>query len=163
MTATAQLHVATGLVALALGTIIVLGRKGTKRHVLIGRGFALAMLALNLSAFGIHRLYAFGPFHVAAIFSLGTLVAGYWPIWRRHPGWRDDHAYYMSWCYVGLLTGTAGEIFSRVPEWDFATSVTISCSLTVLAGAAVIHRRVPSSKRGFGRPARVSSATGLAR
>ena len=40
MTATAQLHVATGLVALALSTIIVLGRKGTKRHVLIGRGFA---------------------------------------------------------------------------------------------------------------------------
>ncbi len=162
MTATAQLHIAMGLVALALGTIIVFGRKGTKRHVLIGRGFALAMLALNLSAFGIHRLYAFGPFHVAAVFSLGTLVAGYWPSWRRHEGWRDDHAYYMSWCYVGLLTGTAGEIFSRVPEWDFATSVTISCSRTVLAGAAVIHKRVPSRWGGFARPSRPSAEAGSA-
>ena len=45
------------------------------------------MLALNGTALAIYELFGgFGLFHWVALFSLGSVVLGYWPAWRKSSG-----------------------------------------------------------------------------
>jgi hypothetical protein len=76
------------------------------------------MLVMNGTALLIYRLTGtFGPFHVAALVSLGTLVAGIIPAWRRRPvgNWVDRHYYLMAYSYLGLLAAAVAETATRVP------------------------------------------------
>ncbi len=43
-------HTGVGLAALFLGTMVIFQPKGTPRHRLLGRLFAMAMLLLNVTA-----------------------------------------------------------------------------------------------------------------
>ena len=88
-----QLHFVSALVALGAGAFVLLDRKGTTRHRRVGWTYALAMLLLNATALLIYRLTAsFGPFHVAALVSLATLLAGVVPMRRRRPAsWLERH------------------------------------------------------------------------
>ena len=107
-------HIAVALAALAFGTAVVLSRKGTRAHpmgfvhiavALAALAFARAsppggrglnrpgavdlimMLALNGTALAIYELFGgFGLFHWVALFSLGSVVLGYWPAWRKSSG-----------------------------------------------------------------------------
>ena len=135
-------HTGVGLAALFLGTMVIFQPKGTPRHRLLGRLFAMAMLLLNVTALMIYNLFGtFGPFHMAALASLATLLLGLWPAWRRVPGWVHRHQFYMSWSYVGLLAATAAEVTSRVPGWDFFWSVTLTVAAVVIAGGSLIGWR----------------------
>ena len=52
------------------------------------------MLLLNATALLIYNLFGhFGPFHIAALVSLCTVVAGLWSALRHRPGWVTRHAY----------------------------------------------------------------------
>lgn len=111
-------HHATAWLAMACGAMVLLGRKGTRSHRRWGHAYVSAMLALNLSALGIYRLFdGFGIFHVFALVSLATLAAALIPALLRMPkgGWVELHAYFMSWSYIGLLCAAASELLSRVP------------------------------------------------
>ncbi|HEV2292419.1 MAG TPA: hypothetical protein VGR35_01105 [Tepidisphaeraceae bacterium] len=62
---------------MACGLLVLLRAKGTRSHRVIGYLYVAAMLALNVTAFLIYRLYGrFGPFHVAALVSLAMVIAG---------------------------------------------------------------------------------------
>ena len=77
MYVTGALHVALALVALVSGFVVIVMRKGTLRHRRIGWVYAVSMLGLNVTALLIYRLFGrFGPFHIAALLSLLTIVAG---------------------------------------------------------------------------------------
>ena len=79
-------HTLFGLAALATGCAVVIRRKATRIHRRIGRAYVAAMLLLNLTALLIYDLYGrFGPFHVAALISLATVLAGIVPVLRRRP------------------------------------------------------------------------------
>ena len=137
-------HLLLGVLALIVGAIVMLQPKGTRRHVFFGRLFVAAMLALNVTALMIYNLTGrFGPFHVAAVASLATLVAGFAAVFRRRQGWLARHTFYMKWSFIGLLAATAAEITSRVPGWDFVWSVTLSVLTVVLTGGALIGWRAP--------------------
>ena len=43
-------HLTAALLALALGGVVVLERKGTETHRMMGMGYALAMLVVNVTA-----------------------------------------------------------------------------------------------------------------
>ncbi len=124
------LHTGIGVAAVVLGAAVVFGKKGTRRHSWLGRCYLIAMLLLNATALLIYDLFGrFGPFHVAAIVSLATVLAGWWPTLSRRPGWVTRHAYFVSWSFCGLLAATLAEITSRVPGWDFSRSVAWSSAL----------------------------------
>ena len=116
--AIAAVHVVTGLLALLCGLLVFLRAKGTRSHRVIGYVYVASMLALNVTAFQIYRLFGrFGPFHIAALISLATVVAGMIPVLRRRPKQRGVslHYGYMAWSYVGLVAATVAEIAVRVP------------------------------------------------
>lgn len=113
-----RIHLASAIVALVAGAWVVLRPKGTAIHRRMGWVYAASMLILNITALLIYRLTgSFGPFHIAAIVSLATLIAGIIPAWRRKPAdkWLDRHYFFMAYSYMGLLAATVAETATRVP------------------------------------------------
>ncbi|OON70180.1 DUF2306 domain-containing protein [Hymenobacter sp. CRA2] len=57
------LHLAAALLAMALGAVVLLNRKGGRFHRRAGYGYVACMLTLNASALLIYRLFGgFGCF-----------------------------------------------------------------------------------------------------
>ncbi len=140
------LHVALALVALVSGFIMVVTRKGTLRHRKIGWVYAVSMLGLNATALLIYRLFGgFGPFHVLALVSLLTIIAGLIPAVRRRPRreWLEHHAYWMTWSYVGLASAAVSEVTTRMPASPFWWMVIGSTLVVIAGGRHLINSRVP--------------------
>lgn len=102
------------------------------------------MAGLNGTAFMIYRLFGtFGPFHMAALLSLVTVIMGTLPAWRRQPRekWLDRHYYWMTWSYVGLLAAAGSETATRLPESPFWWMVLLATAPIIAIGAWVIRRQ----------------------
>lgn len=163
MLSTGQLHLGSAIVALAAGGWVVLRPKGTATHRRIGWVYAASMLVLNATALMIYRLTGtFGPFHIAALVSLVTLVAGIIPAWRRQPvnGWVEQHYYWMAYSYLGLLAATVAETATRVPAIQsfaggpssaFWIVVAVVSVVVFVIGGRVIRRSFEGTTRPFRR------------
>jgi len=155
-------HFAAALVALAGGALVLWRRKGTAAHRRLGWTYVVAMLVLNVTALLIYRLTGrFGPFHVAALISLATLVAGIVPAWRRRPAnWLDRHYFFMAYSYVGLLAAAVAETASRVavvqevaggPSPAFWITVAVVSAMVFVVGSRVVKGRAERTMRPFRR------------
>jgi hypothetical protein len=114
------------------------------------------MVLLNGTGLMIYDLYGrFGPFHVAALVSLATVVGGFIPAYLRQPRatWMHHHAAAMCWSYVGLVAAFVSEIATRVPGVRFGWAVVAATLGVVAVGAALIRMRVPRILREVGRTA----------
>lgn len=130
---TGLIHLISALVALITGTIILLNTKGTRFHRKTGYGYIVSMLILNGTAFGLYRLFGrFGPFHVAALVSLITLLLGILPLINRQSSskWLFRHLTWMYYSVIGLYAAFASEIIVRIPGLPF-TAMVITASVTV--------------------------------
>jgi uncharacterized membrane protein len=144
------IHTIFGIVALLAGTAVILLRKGTRWHRTLGHVYLTNMLALNVTALFIYKLYGrFGPFHWMALGSLLTLIVGMIPVFTRRPkgGWLELHAAFINGSYVGLVAATAAEITSRIPGTEdyFGLVVGTTTALVIGIGATLIHRNLPQS------------------
>jgi uncharacterized membrane protein len=109
-------HSAAAIAALLFGFVVLADRKGTNAHRAIGSAYVAAMIAANLTAFGIYRLTGqFGPFHALALVSLLTVARGVAAVLRRRPGWLVTHYYSMGWSYIGLTAAACAEVIVRSP------------------------------------------------
>lgn len=114
MTLVALVHTALGVTALGTGALVLARRKGDRWHRRVGRVYVGSMVALCLLSFGLRdstpMFRGFGPFHVASLISLATVIAGAVSAWRRRPGWLPWHFMWMAWSYIGLVMATGGHI-----------------------------------------------------
>ena len=69
-----QVHVFTVVPAAVLGGYLLLARKGTARHRLLGRIWIALMVVTALSSFFIHAIRMIGPFSPIHLLSLITLA-----------------------------------------------------------------------------------------
>lgn len=152
-------HTVCALVALGSGAAVLLRRKGTRSHRRIGRVYVGSMLALNVTALMIYRLFGgFGPFHVAAVVSLLTVVAGTIPAVRRKPAnWVEHHYAWMTWSYVGLCAATVSEVATRVPGFRFWWAVMIATFAVIGVGATLVRRNKATAVAPFLRRRAVSA------
>jgi len=154
-------HTATALAALGSGAAVLLVRKGTTRHRQLGWTYVASMLALNVTALFIFRLFGgIGPFHVAAVASLVGIVLGTTAAIRSraHRLRRDAvartraierHYAWMTWSYVGLVAAAMSEVATRVPAFRprpgqgiaFALTVAVATIVVVAIGARLIRSR----------------------
>jgi uncharacterized membrane protein len=153
-------HTVCALVALGSGAAVLLRRKGTRSHRRIGRVYVGSMLMLNVTALMIYRLFGgFGPFHVAAVASLLTVVAGIVPAVRRKPAnWVEHHYAWMTWSYVGLCAAGISEVATRVPGFGFWWAVLIGTFAVIGIGAVLIRRNKAAVVAPFLRRASASAA-----
>ena len=147
MTTLGAAHVTAALAALVFGAVVLLARKGTHSHRVMGAAFVAAMLVTNLTALGIFQLTGtFGPFHALALASLAILVRGVAAVLRRRPGWLGRHYHSMAWSYIGLLAAAAAEVIARAPFGlvqgaRAGTIIGLSCAAAfILAGLIIVPR-----------------------
>lgn len=143
MNALGLFHTACALVALGSGAAVLLRRKGNRAHRRLGWVYVASMLLLNGTALMIYRLFGgFGPFHVAAVFSLATVIAGIIPPIRRKPAnWVEHHYAWMTWSYVGLLAAAVSEVATRTPGFRFWWAVVVATFLVIAVGGRMIRGR----------------------
>lgn len=101
-------HTIFACISLLTGTYILITIKGTRLHVKIGYVYVFAMLAMNLTGFGI--------FHVMIFVSLWALLGGMYPVLFRSrvKNWYLQHIDLMSWSIVGLYAAFVAEIVTRL-------------------------------------------------
>ncbi|WP_163931274.1 DUF2306 domain-containing protein [Paraferrimonas sp. SM1919] len=136
-------HFFSALFALIIGLWLLTIKKGTRWHKNLGYGYWFAMLALNVSALSLYqRDGQFGPFHIAAVLSLLTLIAGAVPALRRKPKhWLAMHWRFMAWSYVGLVAGALSESIFRLPGMAYWPSIVAVSLLTFAIGGVWIKQQ----------------------
>lgn len=141
--ATGAVHLGAAVIALVTGTWILFTPKGTQRHRKIGYVYFGSMVTLNLSAFLIYRLFGgFGVFHIAALLSLATVVAGIIPVIRRKSkNWLFAHLAWMYWSVMGLYAAFASEVLTRVPDTPFFGMVGYATGGIMLVGGYFYYTR----------------------
>lgn len=133
-------HVSCAVLAMGTGGFVLLDRKGTPRHRAIGRVYAAAMILTNASALMIYDLFGgFGPFHVAALISLATVIPGVIVARRKRKGWLEAHYFWMTFSYVGLMAAFVSETLTRVPSSPFWGSVLIGTLAVFAVGSRLIY------------------------
>lgn len=144
------IHLLASIVAMITGIVILITKKGTKKHKQIGYVYVTSMLLVNFTAFMIYRLFGgFGIFHFFAIVSFLTLLAGMYPIIRRKgKNYIFKHFNYMYWSVVGLYCAFCAEVLTRIPfyfhiktSWKLFSTLTGLSIFLVMVIATVIFKK----------------------
>lgn len=103
-----QIHVATALLALLLGTYLLIAPKGTVTHRMLGRIWIGVMVVTSLSSFFIHSLrlyYGFSPIHILSVL---TLIGSWQAVVAARAGRIAEHRRHVGNLYsLALLTAGA--------------------------------------------------------
>jgi uncharacterized membrane protein len=104
------IHMSAAFSALALGVVMLVRRKGTFSHMVLGRVWAALMLTVAISSLWVPSFLHFTWIH---LFTLLTLVTLPWAIYKIRTGDVRGHARSMKGLLIGGLV-IAG-IFTLVP------------------------------------------------
>lgn len=135
-------HVIMALLAVGLGTGLLLTRKGTARHQRLGYLYAVCMILVNLTAFRLYYLFGhFGIVHVGALLSLATLAGGIGVAMYRPANWLVWHYRFMGASVTGLyaagLVESTYRFFPGLYFWPVCLGVS---GLVFSIGAFLIGR-----------------------
>ncbi|MBK8375649.1 DUF2306 domain-containing protein [Sphingorhabdus sp.] len=104
------LHLMTVIPAFFLGCVVMLNKKGTRSHRLLGRIWAMLMMVTAITSFWLQGLFGgIGPIH---IFSVMTLISIPRAIWAIRKGDVKAHQRSMTGPFIGLCVAGA---FSFIP------------------------------------------------
>ena len=111
------LHLTAAVLALALGTVILVRRKGTRSHKALGWTWAALMSTVAVSSLWIPRFLHFTWIH---LFTLLTAVSLPLAIWRIRHGDVKGHAatmkrlFYGGMIIAGLFTLAPGRLLGNL-------------------------------------------------
>lgn len=136
-------HFIAAILSLLTGTYIVLIKKGTKIHKLVGYSYVISMIVVLVTSFMIYRLFdGFGIFHVFACISTFALLGGMMPMLKKNRTIKDlrQHSEVMGWSVVGLYCAFISETCARL-RFDHAMIVLgVGCGLTCFLGSKLIQK-----------------------
>ena len=98
-----QLHAGCAVLAMGLGAIVLIRRKGTPIHKLMGRLYVVLMLIVATSALFINEIRLIGPFSPIHVFVVLVYVSVFMAIWNIRRGNVDAHRAWMVSMYFGAL------------------------------------------------------------
>lgn len=116
---TGLIHFIASVISLLLGTLVLVLKKGTKQHKIIGKFYALTMLVVLTTAFMTYRLFGtWGIFHWSAVVSCLTLLFGLIPVFIRRPitTYLTFHYCFMYWSVMGVYGAFVSETLVRIPK-----------------------------------------------
>ena len=147
------IHLISSLFALLFGAMVLIMKKGTKRHKQIGYAYVVSMAILLTTAFMIYRLFnGWGIFHYATIASLVTTALGMIPVWTKKPTntWKFRHFSFMYCSVIGLYAAFASEVLTRIPDTTFFGMVGIATGIIMILGGVIFSRNKPKWIKMFG-------------
>ncbi|MBV8837126.1 MAG: hypothetical protein JO000_11360 [Alphaproteobacteria bacterium] len=109
-------HLLASLIALVLGGLLLIRRKGTDVHKARGRLYVVAIVLTSLTALAIYRVGGFFFAHWSAIAALIATAIGVTAARFRLPraGWIHLHLTCMLTSLYVLIGGGVNEVFLRV-------------------------------------------------
>ena len=135
---TGFIHLLSSIFALIFGTMVLMMKKGTKRHKQIGYAYVVNMAILMITAFSIYRLFGgWGIFHYTTVVSLLTIALGMIPVWTKKPTnkWKFLHFSFMYWSVMGLYAAFAAELLTRIPKTPFFGMVGMATGIIMITAA----------------------------
>jgi len=139
---TGLIHLITCMISLISGTLILVLAKGTRIHKSIGYIYFIFMLMVNGTAFGLYHLFGrFGPFHIAALISLATLLAGMFPVLLRTKSWLNLHLAFMYYSVMGLYAAFVSEVIVRIPGIAFGPAVGFATAVVMITAMIFFQRQ----------------------
>jgi uncharacterized membrane protein len=151
------IHGVLAAASIVVGLIQLLRAKGGSMHRALGYAFVYAMLIADGTVMLLSQFTGrFNILHVGAIANLLCIILAIVPVLRspRPPNWKLQHYTWMSWAYVGLLSGGATQLVVRTS--DLATReqvwmVTAAATVVVtVIGYGLIIRYRPVSQPHLG-------------
>ena len=143
-----QIHAASAIAALALGTIVLLMRKGTGLHKAMGRIWIGFMIVVALSSFLIAEIRMFGPYsliHALSLYTLLGLVQAVLAIRRGNVRAHRSHMialYSGSLILAGAFTLLPGRRMHAVVFADGGTTAFLAAlGIAAILGALYYQRR----------------------
>ncbi len=150
-------HVLAGLTAVAAGATVTLARKGTPRHVRIGRWYYRALGTMFATALALTAMRPRQDYHLALIglvaFTAATIGVEHR---RRHRPGDTPHIAGMGLSYIAMLTAFYVDNGPHLPVWDRLPTVAFWL-LPSAIGLPVMARAI---RRDRGRSATVDRPTG---
>jgi hypothetical protein len=153
LTLAGAIHTVLAMLGIVVGLIQLLRPKRGSGHRARGYAFVYAMLVADGAAMLIFQFTGrFNILHAGAIMNLVCIVGGVIPVLRnpRPLNWKNQHYYFISWSYVGLLSAAATELVvrtvhlaSRAQAWSVTATMTIAVTAI---GYALIERYRPASQ-----------------
>lgn len=111
------IHLASAVIGLATGTYLLIAKKGSKTHKLIGRIFGYSVIIVNVSALFIYDFNGgkIGPFHFLIPVSLFFLLYGWIPMIKKKKSknFINKHIIGMIGASLGLWAAGATEYYFR--------------------------------------------------
>lgn len=110
MTPLIAVHLGAALIALPLGLVQLLRRKGTRIYRIIGFAWIVAMIVAGGSSFGIQSItrgHGFSPIHILSVWTLIALSVAFVAIRR---GNYRLHRGFMIGSYLGLVGAGIGAV-----------------------------------------------------
>lgn len=142
------LHALSALAAAILGTIVLLMRKGTRLHKVLGQLWVGIMVVVALSSFAISEVRMFGPYsiiHALSVLTIVSLVGGFRAIRRGNVVAHCStmvSLYFLALLLTGAFTLLPGRRMHAVIFADGGqTAAMVATVIIVLVGAALLARR----------------------
>jgi uncharacterized membrane protein len=109
-------HLVASLIALAVGALVLMQRKGTAAHKLRGRIYVVAIVVTSITALGIYRVGGFFFAHWFGVAALIVTTVGVSAAHSRIPrlGWMHLHLTCMLVSFYILIGGGVNEVFLRI-------------------------------------------------
>ena len=111
------IHLTSATIGLVTGIYLLIAKKGSKTHWLIGRLFAISLIIVNLSALFIYDFNngKIGPFHYLIPVSLFFLLYGWIPMLKKKKpsNFIKKHIIGMIGASLGLWAAGATEYYFR--------------------------------------------------
>ncbi|MFS2317435.1 DUF2306 domain-containing protein [Maricaulis sp. D1M11] len=156
--ANGAVHMGMALLALLLGPLLFLIRKGNRFHRIGGYLYVLAMLTVNITALTSYDLSGRpNIFHFFALMSLAGVIPGYFAIRAamRRPNRNAvlGHAKAMSYSYMGLFAAGLSQIGTRLAPSLFLSPIWLYVFLgsVVFIGFLITAWMVKATEEGLGR------------
>jgi uncharacterized membrane protein len=153
LTLPGAIHTVLAMLGIVVGLIQFLRPKRGPTHRARGYAFVYAVLVADGTALLVFQFTGkFNILHAGAIANLVCIILAIVPVLRtpRPSNWKNQHYYWMSWSYVGLLAAAATELVVRTSPLATrgqAWTVTAAVSVVVTAiGYVIINRYRPVSE-----------------
>ena len=144
------MHTLLASLAIGIGIIQFLRRKGDRVHRAVGYLYVYGLLVADGAAMLIYQFTGkLNILHFGAVTNLICIGLGMFAVLARPPNtdWRSMHYHWISWSYVGLLAAAATEFIVRTVAfsnqaqiWSATAAATIGVTVV---GFVVIKRNQP--------------------